>query len=102
MTGRLVRAVGLTFEVEGIEAAIGDMVRLGRDLEVIGQIVTLGDRGRIGMPLGEFHGLRIGDPVMLDRDLPGIPVGRELLGRVIDAMGRPLDTGPSRSTGWPA
>jgi flagellum-specific ATP synthase len=95
VTGRLVRAVGLTFEVEGVEAAIGDMVRVGTNLDVIGQIVALGDRGPIGMPLGETHGLRIGDPVALDHDLPGIPVGPELLGRVIDAMGRPLDTGPA-------
>jgi flagellum-specific ATP synthase len=88
--GRIVRVVGLTFEVEGLDAAIGDVVRLGRH-GVPGEIVALGDRGPIGMPLGELHGLRIGDEVRRDDVIRGIPVGDGLLGRVIDGLGRPID-----------
>ena len=88
--GRVVRVVGLTFEIEGIDAAIGDVVRLGES-GVPGEIVALGDRGPIGMPLGEMRGLRIGDPVRPDGNLRGVPVGDALLGRVIDGLGRPID-----------
>ena len=88
--GRIVRVVGLTFEIEGLDAAIGDVVRLG-EAGVPGEIVALGDRGPIGMPLGEMRGLRIGDTVRPDGNLRGVPIGDALLGRVIDGLGRPID-----------
>jgi len=94
MCGRIVRVVGLTFEIEGLEAGLGDLVRLGDGVGVPGEIVALGDRGPIGMPLGDLRGLRIGDPARLDNSSRGIPVGDGLLGRVLDGLGRPIDDGP--------
>lgn len=94
VSGRVVRVVGLTFEIEGLPAAIGDMVRLGHDPGVLGEVVALGERGPIGMPLGEMRGLQIGTPARLDVATTGVPVGHELLGRVLDGMGVPLDDGP--------
>jgi flagellum-specific ATP synthase len=88
--GRIVRVVGLTFEIEGLDAGIGDVVRLGPH-GVPGEIVALGERGPIGMPLGELRGLRIGDVARRDDAIRGIPVGDGLLGRVIDGLGRPID-----------
>ncbi len=94
-TGRVVRVVGLTFEIEGLEAGLGDMVRLGEGVGVPGEIVALGERGPIGMPLGDLRGLRIGAPARLDGAAGGVPVGPTLLGRVIDGLGRPIDDGPA-------
>ncbi|MEZ5321057.1 MAG: FliI/YscN family ATPase [Microthrixaceae bacterium] len=93
--GRVVKVVGLTFEIEGVPARIGDMVRLGDSPGVLGEIVALGERGPVGMPLGEMRGLHIGTPVRIDTAAPGVPVGRDLLGRVLDGMGRAIDAGPS-------
>ena len=93
--GRVVRVVGLTFEIEGVEAGLGDMVRLGDGPGVPGEIVALGERGPIGMPLGDLRGLRIGAPARLDGAARGVPVGPELLGRVVDGLGRPIDDGPA-------
>lgn len=101
VTGRVVRVVGLTFEIEGLPAAIGDMVRLGdgsdgsADGGVLGEIVALGEHGPVGMPLGDMRGLHIGAPARLDVAAPGVPVGTELLGRVLDGMARPIDGGPA-------
>lgn len=95
LTGRVVRVVGLTFEIEGVSAGIGDVVRLGHGVGVPGEIVALGERGPVGMPLGDLRGIRIGDPVRHDGATPGVPVGYPLLGRVIDGLGRPIDDGPS-------
>ena len=94
-TGKVVRVVGLTFELAGVDAAIGDMVRLGTGPGILGEIVALGDHGPVGMPLGDLRGLHIGAPARLDVASPGVPVGYPLLGRVLDGMGRPLDDGPS-------
>ncbi len=46
------------------------------------------------IPLDAPHGVRPGDPVRLKRSLRWAKVGPELLGRVIDALGRPMDEVP--------
>jgi F-type H+-transporting ATPase subunit alpha len=50
------------------------------------------DRDRAGVILlGEAARLRPGDPVRRTGRVAGVPVGAALLGRVVDALGRPLD-----------
>ncbi len=49
------------------------------------------------MPLGELRGLGPGSLIRVLRDSASLAVGPELLGRVIDAMGQPIDNGPSPS-----
>ena len=94
-TGRVIRLVGLRVEVEGIEAAVGDAVRIFRaggwlDAEV----VSVHGSSLACMPLGALTGVRYGDPVeALGRPLP-VLVGPGLLGRVVDGLGRPIDGGP--------
>lgn len=92
-----VRSVtGLTTWVEGIDAAVGDLVDLhvgGRTLpaEVVGV-----DSGRLAcMPLGPTTGLGPGVVVRPTGSPLRVPVGRQLLGRVLDGLGRPIDGGPS-------
>jgi F-type H+-transporting ATPase subunit alpha len=49
--------------------------------------------------LGEYKGLREGDTVKTTGRILEVPVGPELLGRVVDALGVPLDgKGPIKST----
>lgn len=43
------------------------------------------------MPLGEMRGVGLGSKVELLRTRATVPVGTELLGRVIDGLGRPID-----------
>ncbi len=96
--GRISAVVGLVVDVVGIEAAVGDLVMLasttgldGIPAEVVGM-----DRGRTRcMPLGEVRGLRDGDPVVASGDGLRIRVGADLLGRVLDGVGRPMDGGPA-------
>lgn len=52
--------------------------------------------------LGSDEGVRAGDTVRLKGEVLSVPVGEELLGRVVDPLGRPLDGGPaikSKQTG---
>lgn len=93
-TGRVTRVLGLNFECEGLDAAIGDAVRIDIGTNrVTGEVVALHGHSLVCMPFGELKGVRAGDPVEPAGRPPAIPVGYELLGRVLDGLGRPLDGG---------
>jgi flagellum-specific ATP synthase len=97
--GQVREVVGLLVEVVGIDAATGDQLEAELDDRKLA-LEVLGFRpGRVlAAPLGPTEGVRPGTPV---RRLPRgatIDVGEALLGRVIDAFGRPLDGRPHPST----
>jgi flagellum-specific ATP synthase len=94
--GRVRRVVGLNFEVDGVEAAIGDAVEVTTTAgTLIGEVVALSDTSLVCMPLGELRGMRAGDWCRPTGHPLSIPVGTELLGRVLDGLGNPIDDGPS-------
>jgi flagellum-specific ATP synthase len=95
VTGRVARVIGLNFELEGIEAAIGEAVRIDTDNgPLMGEVVALGERGPIAMPFGELRGIRVGAPAEATGGSLQVSVGWDLLGRVVDGLGVPLDEGP--------
>jgi F-type H+-transporting ATPase subunit alpha len=48
---------------------------------------------------GEDRGIKEGDPVKRTGDIVDVPVGKELLGRVVDPLGNPIDgKGPIKSS----
>ncbi|MGA2528139.1 MAG: FliI/YscN family ATPase [Acidimicrobiales bacterium] len=94
--GRVVRMVGMSIEVVGIALAIGDGCLLLRDGEdpVLAEVVALnGDRVTC-LPYGDTTGLSVGALVEDGRGPLPVRVGEELLGRVLDGLGRPIDGGP--------
>ena len=94
-TGRVSRLVGLRLEVEGIDAAVGDAVRVWRDGGVLdAEVVAVHGDGLACMPLGELKGVRYGDRVEATGRPFAVEVGECLLGRVLDGLGRPIDDGP--------
>ncbi|WP_448614127.1 FliI/YscN family ATPase [Modestobacter sp. URMC 112] len=99
VTGVVSGAMGLTLTVEGITAAVGDLVEIdpeGRPL--LAEVVAL-QRGRLTcMPLGDLSGVHAGSPVRATGMPLQVPVGPALLGRVLDGLGRPLDGGPPLGT----
>src|SRR5579872_3153919 len=100
--GSLVRTVGLVMEARGIHVAIGERCFVesesGRLLsaEVVGF-----DGGRVLlMAEGHANGLAPGARVIPAGRTMEVPVGPELLGRVIDGSGQPIDgKGQIRCTG---
>jgi flagellum-specific ATP synthase len=57
-----------------------------------GEIVGFRDSAVLAMPLERPSGIRFGDPIVTWGATPSMRVGPELLGRVIDASGTPLDS----------
>ena len=94
-TGRVSRLVGLRLEVEGIEAAVGDAVRVWRDGGVLdAEVVAVQGDSLACMPFGDLKGVHFGAPVEATLKPMGVEVGTGLLGRILDGLGRPIDDGP--------
>ncbi len=95
--GDVIRTVGLLIESAGPRASVGDVCELvnedgGAALPV--QVVGFRDRVLLTVPLGDTAGIRPGSRIIARSGSVSIPVGEQLLGRVIDPMGRPLDEKP--------
>lgn len=95
-TGRVRQAVGLVVHAEGLAVPVGALceIRPSGGAPVRAEVVGFRDEAALLMPLGDLAGVCRGDPVGCLSTAPRVPVGRALLGRVIDAEGNPLDGGP--------
>ena len=94
--GTLVRLVGMRLEARGIMAPIGSCCQIssheGHSIDA--EVVGFNDKTLYLMPLQEPSGLAPGAMVRLKPDSGGVCLGPELLGRVIDGRGEPLDSRP--------
>jgi flagellum-specific ATP synthase len=98
--GSVVRVVGTTVEAAGLNVHLGSIcwIDLEPDGLVSAEVIGFRD-GRITLvPFGEIAGIRPGSTVRLREQQFRVPVGRGLLGRVLDGFGRPIDgRGPLRA-----
>jgi flagellum-specific ATP synthase len=108
--GHLTRMVGLTLEALGCQAAVGDRCEVlsGNGAPIEAEVVGFAGERLYLMPTGDVHGIKPGARVIPRHGAGRVPVGNELLGRVIDGGGEPLDgRGPlylddtARLTGTP-
>ena len=91
-SGRLVRVVGLTLEAIGCRAPVGSLCKvetLNGELEA--EVVGFSGETLFLMPSEQLLGVMPGAKVTPILHNSGLPVGPELLGRVIDGVGTPLD-----------
>ncbi|MEQ5834347.1 flagellar protein export ATPase FliI [Marinobacter sp. NFXS9] len=95
LSGRLTRMVGLTLECVGCPMVVGDRcVIQGQGIgSVEAEVVGFEDDRVYLMPLTAIEGLRPGARVVPLSSASRVPVGPELLGRVINGSGVPLDGG---------
>ncbi|MGB5650390.1 MAG: flagellar protein export ATPase FliI [Sedimenticolaceae bacterium] len=91
--GKLTRMVGLTLEAVGCRAAIGgccDVINAtGNRVEA--EVVGFAGESLYLMPTGEIRGLEPDARVVPAGRISEAAVGDELLGRIIDGSGNPLD-----------
>src|SRR6266404_9319533 len=93
--GRVVQVVGQLIESEGPFCTVGEACEIidSRGRHWPGEIV--GFRGHIvlSMSLRRPSGLRFGDQIVVWGRRPSLRVGEQLLGRVLDGAGSPIDEG---------
>ena len=96
--GKVVEAIGTLLRVEGIEASVGEMCELQHaDASHLQWAEVVGFRGQqaILAPFGPLIGLSSYTRVVAQAASMRIPVGKQLLGRVLDGLGRVADGGES-------
>ncbi len=92
-TGHVERIVGLTIESVGPAVKYGDLCRIktGESQYLYTEVVGFNRNRVILMPIGDMKGVVPGAEVYAVGTSLMVPVGRELLGRVISGIGKPLD-----------
>ncbi|MDM7460542.1 MAG: F0F1 ATP synthase subunit alpha, partial [bacterium] len=71
------------------DAQMGELLEFPH--EVMGMVLNLEEDSIGVIVLGSDEELKEGDPVKRTGRIAEVPVGKALLGRVVDALGRPLD-----------
>jgi flagellum-specific ATP synthase len=94
LSGRVVQVVGLTIEVTGLDCQIGEVceIRTNNSTPLLSEVVGFRDQRTLLMPLGEMQGIQPGSPIIPLRTTFQVAVGDYLLGRVLDGLGRPIDS----------
>jgi flagellum-specific ATP synthase len=91
--GILNRMVGMTLEAVGCAAAVGGrcLVDTGAGKQIEAEVVGFAGDKLFLMPTGDVRGVMQGARVVPTHSVSTVAVGDELLGRVLDGAGRPLD-----------
>ena len=94
VSGRVAQAVGIVIEGHGPMTSVGELCEVTREDgegTVLAEVVGFrGDRVLL-MPLGEMRGIGPGSRLLMKGRCASVPVGPQLLGRVLDGLGEPLD-----------
>ncbi len=93
-TGSVTAVRGLMIESNGPRSAIGEICRIeiGAGQEsVLAEVVGLENTSVKLMAYGETKGIEVGCTVVASGHTLEVPVGPQLLGRVLDALGNPCD-----------
>jgi flagellum-specific ATP synthase len=90
--GHVARIAGLSVESAGPCVPVGEICRIRGAIERLAEVVGFGDGRTYLMPFDRMEGIAPGDEVISTGSPLMIGVGQCLLGRVVDALGRPLDS----------
>ncbi len=91
--GRIKKVSGITIKASGPKnVKIGDVciIKSG-DIETESEVVGFDEGGIVLMPLGTLDGIRAGSLVKSVNKSLSVPVSTSMLGRVINALGKPID-----------
>lgn len=93
-TGKIENIVGMSIEASGGRAAIGDICRIysgESGSQVMAEVVGFKNDHILLMPYANMEGISAGNFVRNTGSRLNVNVGPFLKGRVIDALGRPID-----------
>jgi ATP synthase in type III secretion protein N len=93
-SGKVVEVIGTLIRVTGLDAQLGELCHVldahGGLLQAA-EVVGFSNGQSILSPFGSILGVRGGSAVVGLGEVLSVPVGKKLLGRVIDSLGQPID-----------
>lgn len=93
-SGRVSKLIGLTIEANGPAVEIGEVCQIfslkGKSF-ITAEVIGFRDNVVVLMPFGEMTGIGPGSKVIATGSYLTVEVGEELLGRVLDGLGKTID-----------
>ncbi len=96
-SGKIDKIIGMLIESTGPAADIGSLCRIytrKRDSYILAKIVGFRENRVLLMPFDDMTGIVKGSIVEPTGDILRVPVGNDVIGRVLDGFGNPIDGGP--------
>jgi ATP synthase in type III secretion protein N len=93
--GRVVQVVGTIIRAVVPAVKVGELCALrnpGEEFELFAEVVGFQRDAALLTPIGDMYGVSTATEVVPTGKTHMVPVGPSLFGRVLDGMGRPLDT----------
>lgn len=96
LAGKVIRASGIIVEAALPQVAVGTSceIRAADGRSLAAEVVGFSGSHALLMPFGDLKGIGDGCTVIPRASAGEIPVGSALLGRVVDAAMKPIDSGP--------
>ena len=94
LSGTVSKVIGMTVESKGPLVKMGDICKIypnRGDGSVLAEVVGFRDQNVILMPFGNVTGIGVGNKVVATGMQFSVHVGEALKGRILDALGRPMD-----------
>ena len=104
LTGKIENIVGMSIEASGGNAAVGDICRIyngDSGAKVTAEVVGFKNDKILLMPYSEMNGISAGNFVRNTGQQLTLQVGEFLRGRIINALGQPLDNKGPLEKGTP-
>ena len=99
--GRVEQVVGTIIRAVVPNVKVGELCILRNpweDWELRAEVVGFAKQVALLTPLGDLQGISPATEVIPTGEIHSIPVGDELLGRVLSGLGEPIDGGPALTT----
>ena len=93
--GKITEVIGLTIESDGPKSSVGDLCYIYNELNekpFLAEVVGFKKDKILLMPLASPDGIKPGALVINSGGAMKVGVGNQLIGRVLDGLGNPIDT----------
>ncbi len=95
MNGKITQVIGLVIESQGPNVSLGELCyvcsRLNNVEPIPAEVVGFRQGHVLLMPIGEMQGIGPGCEVISAQKTLRVQVGKQLLGRILDGLGNPID-----------
>ncbi|GIL17632.1 MAG: flagellum-specific ATP synthase FliI [Oligoflexia bacterium] len=93
-SGKVTEVTGMLIKGYLPGASIGSVCEIipnGLEKSFLAEVVGFKDKSVLMMPLGDMRGVGLGARIILSKQIASVKVGEDLLGRVVDGLGRTID-----------